>query len=208
MINGKLIKVCGMRVADNIAEVESLEVDLMGFIFYHKSPRYVFDMPAYLPTKAKRVGVFVNETKEMVRTIADRYGLDYIQLHGNESPAYCKSLQQCGMKVFKAFSVDKPKDLYGVEEYHGLCDYFVFDTKCEQYGGSGNQFDWSLLDEYKGSTPFLLSGGINLYSAKALKEFHHPQLAGYDLNSRFETAPGMKDIGRIQLFLKELQQQD
>jgi phosphoribosylanthranilate isomerase len=120
MINGKLIKVCGMRVADNIAEVESLEVDLMGFIFYHKSPRYVFDMPAYLPTKAKRVGVFVNETKEMVRTIADRYALDYIQLHGNESPAYCKSLQQCGMKVFKAFSVDKPKDLNGVEEYHGL----------------------------------------------------------------------------------------
>ena len=76
MINGKLIKVCGMRVADNIAEVESLEVDLMGFIFYHKSPRYVFDMPAYLPTKAKRVGVFVNETKEMVHTIADRYALD------------------------------------------------------------------------------------------------------------------------------------
>ena len=106
--------------------------------------------------------------------------------------------------VLKAFSVDRPKDLKKVYDYEKVCDLFLFDTKCEQYGGSGNQFDWSILHTYNGDVPFLLSGGINSYSANALKEFKHPRLAGYDLNSRFETKPGEKDPERIRTFLNEL----
>lgn len=205
MINGKIIKVCGMCEAENIREIESLEeVDMLGFIFYPKSPRYVYELPAYLPFQARRVGVFVNEDKQIVSMYADRFGLNYAQLHGSESPEYCRSLHAAGLKIIKTFSVTRPKDLIRVHEYEEVCDLFLFDTKCEQYGGSGNQFDWSILHTYNGDVPFLLSGGINSYSANALKEFKHPRLAGYDLNSRFELKPGKKDSERIRTFLNEL----
>lgn len=205
MINGKIIKVCGMRDAENIRDVESLEeVDMLGFIFYPKSPRYVYELPAYLPVHTRRVGVFVNEDKRVVSMFADRFELDYVQLHGNESPEYCRSLHSTGLRIIKAFSVARTKDLMNVNDYEKSCKLFLFDTKCEQYGGSGNQFEWSILHAYKGSIPFLLSGGINTYSTNALKEFKHPSLAGYDLNSRFELKPGEKDPERIRTFLNEL----
>lgn len=199
-----IIKVCGMTEADNIRNIEQLGVDMIGFIFYPKSPRCLCERPGYLPTYAKRVGVFVNESKENILMYADRFGLNYIQLHGNESPDYCRTLHSNGLRLIKAFSISLPKDLFDVSDYDGLCDYYLFDTKTSQFGGSGNQFDWNILHRYNGSTPFLLSGGINPYSAKAIKEFHHPRLAGIDLNSRFEIAPGLKDVERIEMFLKEL----
>lgn len=112
MINGKIIKVCGMREAENIQDVEAIEgIDMLGFIFYPKSPRCVYELPAYLPTHARRVGVFVNEDKQVVSMYADRFGLNDVQLHGNESPEYCRSLHSTGLKIIKAFSVDRPKDL-------------------------------------------------------------------------------------------------
>ena len=138
---------------------------------------------------------------------ADRFELDYVQLHGNESPEYCRSLHTAGLKIIKAFSIARPKDLTRVYEYEKECDLFLFDTKCEQYGGSGNQFDWSILHAYDGDVPFLLSGGISPHSVNALKEFKHPRLAGYDLNSRFELKPGKKDTERIRTFLNELKSQ-
>ena len=177
---------------------------MMGFIFYPKSPRYLYELPAYLPTHARRVGVFVNEDKKVITMYADRFGLEYIQLHGKESPEYCQSLRASGLKIIKAFSVARPKDLNHVSEYEKACNLFLFDTKCEQYGGSGNQFDWNILHTYNGQVPFLLSGGINCHSANALKEFNHPRLAGYDLNSRFERKAGEKDPERIRMFLNEL----
>ena len=155
MINGKIIKVCGMREAQNIRDVESLQkVDMIGFIFYPKSPRYIYELPAYLPVHARRVGVFVNEDKDVITMYADRFGLEYIQLHGKESPEYCQSLRTSGLKIIKAFSVARPKDLNRVSEYEKTCNLFLFDTKCEQYGGSGNQFDWNILHTYNGQVPF------------------------------------------------------
>lgn len=196
-----------MREAENIRNVESLEgVDMLGFIFYPKSPRFVYELPDYMPVHVRRVGVFVNEDKQTVMMYADRFGFDYIQLHGNESPEYCRSLHSAGLKIIKAFSIGRPKDLKDVYDYEKECDLFLFDTKCEQYGGSGNQFDWNILTGYNGRTPFLLSGGINAHSANALKEFKHPCLAGYDLNSRFELKPGEKDTERIRTFLHNLKQ--
>lgn len=199
-----LIKVCGMTEAENIRRVEQLGVDLMGFIFYPKSPRCLCRMPGYLPACARRVGVFVNESKENVLMYADRFSLDYLQLHGNESPEYCRSLRRAGIRLIKAFAVAQPRDLLAASAYNGLCDYYLFDTKTPQYGGSGNRFDWNLLHRYDGPTPFLLSGGIHPYSAEAIREFHHPRLAGIDLNSRFETAPGIKDTERIADFLNQI----
>lgn len=201
-----LIKVCGMTEAANIRAVEQLRIDLMGFIFYPKSPRCLCEIPEYLPTRARRVGVFVNESKENVRMYADRFDLEYLQLHGNESPDYCHSLRSQGMRLIKVFSIAQPKDLLGTKAYDGLCDYYLFDTKCPQHGGSGNQFDWFLLHRYQGLTPFLLSGGISPYSARAIREFHHPLLAGIDLNSRFEIRPGLKDVARLEQFLQQLSQ--
>ncbi|MEG0647781.1 MAG: phosphoribosylanthranilate isomerase [Bacteroides sp.] len=200
----KLIKVCGMREAENIRAVEALGIDMMGFIFYPKSPRFVDELPCYLPSQAHRVGVFVNEEKQTVQTYADRYDLNYIQLHGQESPEYCKSLKANGAKLIKVFSIARSKDLQGIEAYDGICDYVLFDTKCEQYGGSGEQFDWEVLKDYRGITPFLLSGGIHAFSAPALNVFQHPLLAGFDINSRFELRPGLKDVARIKAFLTDL----
>lgn len=203
-MNDKLIKVCGMSEAENIREIEQLNVDMIGFIFYPKSPRCLCELPAYMPIKAKRVGVFVNEDKKNIEMFADRFSLDYIQLHGNESPDYCHSLRATGLRLIKAFSIAQRKDFENVAAYEESCDFLLFDTKCEQHGGSGKQFDWNTLNFYRGKTPFLLSGGINVYSPTALKKLRHPQLAGFDLNSRFEIKPGLKDVDRVKLFLDEL----
>lgn len=124
-----MIKVCGMTDADNIRDVEVLGVDMIGFIFYPKSPRYLYQIPRYLPTLAKRVGVFVNETKENILMYVDRFGLNYVQLHGDESPEYCRTLHSYGIRIIKAFSIALPKDLLAVSDYEGFCDYFLFDTR-------------------------------------------------------------------------------
>ena len=205
MVANLLIKVCGMTDGENIRRVEQLGVDFIGFIFYPQSPRYLYELPSYLPERAKRVGVFVNEQKEHVAVMVDRFGLDYIQLHGHESPDYCRSLRMAGMRIIKAFAIANPKDLLNISAYEGLCDYYLFDTKTAQYGGSGHQFDWNLLNRYQGRTAFMLSGGINQYSTRAIRRFHHPMLAGLDLNSRFETEPGLKDVERISRFMVSLQ---
>ena len=197
-----MIKVCGMREPDNIRTVETLGIDLMGFIFWPKSSRYVSERPAYLPTHCKRVGVFVDEDLETVRRIADEYALDYIQLHGHESREYCAQLN--GLKLIKAISVSGHDDIATYKTYEGLVDYFLFDTKCPSVGGSGQQFDWSVLSAYDGSTPFLLSGGIGPDDAERVKAFHHSKCIGIDLNSRFELSPGLKDVTALRKFLNEI----
>ena len=197
-----MIKVCGMRDAENIREVEALGIDLMGFIFWPKSSRYVSERPAYLPTNCKRVGVFVDEDIETVRRIADDYALDYIQLHGHESRAYCAQLK--GLKLIKAISVSGEDDIATYKTYEGLVDYFLFDTKCPSVGGSGQQFDWTVLADYVCETPFLLSGGIGPDDVERVKASHHSKCIGIDLNSRFEIAPGVKDINKLKDFLNAL----
>ncbi|MFR9523380.1 MAG: phosphoribosylanthranilate isomerase [Rikenellaceae bacterium] len=204
MIGGKIIKVCGMRDGVNIAAVEALGVDMMGFIFYPKSPRYIAARPAYLPQNGARVGVFVNESLGAIESSKEEFALDYVQLHGAESVEECRRVAALGVKVIKAFSVDEDFDFDVVAPYAACCELFVFDTKCSGHGGSGEQFDWALLDNYCGSTPFLLSGGIGPQDGSSIKEFSHPRLAGYDLNSRFESAPAEKDVALLTNFLEQL----
>lgn len=199
-----------MRDAENIRRVETLDIDLMGFIFWPKSSRYVSERPAYLPMKCKRVGVFVDEEIETVKRIADEYALDYIQLHGHESPSYCAQLQ--GLHLIKAISVSGYDDISAYKRYEELVDYFLFDTRMPSRGagswfppgGTGQKFDWSVLSAYDGNTPFLLSGGIGPDDIERVKMFYHPQCVGVDLNSRFELAPGFKDINTLKKFLEQL----
>lgn len=193
-----------MSEAENIRQTEGLGVDMIGFIFYPHSSRYITAMPGYLPERAARVGVFVNGKAEEVEACAARFGLDYVQLHGDEPPEYCKALAGKGLRIIKAFSIAQVADLELTNLYKGLCKYFLFDTKCDNHGGSGRQFDWRVLQHYKGDTPFLLSGGIGPADAGALKCFAHPQYAGIDINSLFETSPGRKDTERINEFMKQL----
>ena len=206
-----MIKVCGMRDAENIREVEALGIDLMGFIFWTKSSRYVSERPAYLPTKCKRVGVFVDEDIETVKRIADEYALDYIQLHGHESPDYIRALRvvdgfPVDIHLIKAISVSGRDDIATYKSYEGLVDYFLFDTKCPSVGGSGQQFDWSLIQSYAGELPFLLSGGIGPADAPRICQFRHPLMAGVDVNSRFESAPGLKDPALLKTFIHQIRQ--
>lgn len=205
-----IVKVCGMREANNILAVEKLGIDYMGFIFWPKSSRYVSTPPAYLPTRCQRVGVFVNSDLNDVLLHCSDYRLDAIQLHGTESPAYIRELralladQGFTVKIIKAISVACRKDITTHNDYTGLVDYFLFDTKCPGVGGSGCQFDWSVLSDYNGKTPFLLSGGIGPNDAAHLRDFKHPMFIGIDLNSRFESAPALKKITELKTFLQAL----
>ncbi len=193
-----------MREESNILAVEALGVDLMGFIFYPKSPRYVEQLPQSMPSKCGRVGVFVNASIESIKSKIEEFELDYVQLHGAESVEFCHSVKSLGVKIIKAFSIDEGFDFGAIIGYSEHCEFFVFDTRCKGYGGSGEKFDWSLLGRYCDKTPFLLSGGIASEGIEELKRFNHPQLIGYDLNSRFETSPAVKSIERLDNFLEQL----
>ncbi len=204
-----IVKVCGMREAENIRAVEALGVDWMGFIFWEHSSRCVSQRPTYLPEKAKRVGVFVDESLDVVCQHVEAFGLDVVQLHGSESPTYLRDLRSsCDARllIVKAFSIATRDDLLQTSLYEGLADFFLFDTKAQLVGGNGRKFDWSVLAHYDGSTPFLLSGGIGPDDASRLSAFSHPRLAGIDLNSRFETAPALKNVEFLKQFLYDIQQ--
>lgn len=204
-----IVKVCGMREAENIRAVEALGVDWMGFIFWEHSSRNVCQRPAYLPTRAKRVGVFVDALLDVVCQHVEAFQLDVVQLHGSESPAYLqdlRSLCDARLLIVKAFSIATRDDLLQTSLYEGIADYFLFDTKAQLVGGNGRKFDWSVLAHYDGSTPFLLSGGIGPDDASRLSAFSHPRLAGIDLNSRFEAAPALKNVELLKQFLYDIQQ--
>ncbi len=191
-----------MREAENIREAEALGIDWMGFIFWPQSSRYVAERPSYLPTRCKRVGVFVDEQIEQVRQIAEDYALDIIQLHGNESPEYARTLD--GRTLIKAFNIATADDLAQTRPYEGIVDLFLFDTKGRTVGGNGEKFDWTVLESYQGATPFLLSGGIGPDDAERIRAFRHPRCIGIDLNSRFEVSPAFKDIDRLRGFVKQI----
>ena len=205
---GLLIKVCGMKFPENIAAVSALHPDFMGFIFYPKSPRYAepLDNAALnaLPESIKKIGVFVNENLENILTFVYKYKLDGVQLHGTELVQMCKELRKTGLMVIKAFPIAEAYNFKVTKPYEGVCDYFLFDTKTDAYGGSGLKFNWKMLDEYKGETSFLLSGGIAADDAEAILKIKHPKFAGIDLNSKFEVKPGLKDVALLRNFIDQL----
>lgn len=207
-----------MRDADNIRDISALGVDMIGLIFYPPSPRYVQQfssgagiIPDYAPDMGKtplRVGVFVDDMPQNIVTRVYNYKLDYIQLHGNEPRETLENLRATidpdikpKIKIIKAISVSSAEDIKKYKEYVGAADLFLFDTKCKTVGGSGEQFDWQVLQAYGGDVPFLLSGGIGPDDAERVKNFHHPKCIGIDLNSKFEIEPALKDVEKLKQFL-------
>ena len=205
------IKICGMREPDNIRQVTNLHPDYMGFIFWSGSPRNACQLdPAALatvPQTIRRVGVFVNETEEQVIRTAQRYRLDLVQLHGHESPEACRRINQI-VPVIKALSVATRADIEQTQRYQECCSILLLDTKTSTYGGSGQQFDWSLLEHYTGRLPFLLSGGIGPQDAERLLSLSHHALLGFYLNRRFESAPGHKEYDRLKPCIEQFKKQN
>lgn len=201
------LKVCGMKLAANIAAVAALRPDYLGFIFYDKSPRLISDVSAelikYIPAEIKTVGVFVDEELDVVKKKINLYQLKAVQLHGSESPGYCAALKSIfgEIEVIKAFGVDGDFDFNVLKEYMDAVDFFLFDTKTKVHGGSGKTFDWKMLDNYKLDKPYFLSGGIDLQHAAAIKQIEDSKLYALDINSRFEVEPGVKDVEKVKAFI-------
>jgi len=182
-----------------------LPIDMMGMVFYEKSPRCVDERDAdkinALSLTIPKVGVFVDATEGAVMNKVEKFQLQLVQLHGHESPEFCRELRKSCVKIIKAFQIKTIGDLKTCLPYEDYCDYFLFDTPTSKYGGSGNKFDWEILSAYSGTMSFILSGGISPEDSETVKQLNSPQLFAIDLNSRFETAPGIKDIVSIRQFL-------
>lgn len=189
-----LIKICGNTENDNLEQVEALQPNLVGLIFYPKSRRYVGEQLKDYTFNTIPVGVFVDEPIENILSVSADYGIRHLQLHGQEAPETCEALRKDGFTIYKAFGLESETDLTLTELYEGTCDYFLFDTKTSQHGGSGRSFDWQMLGYYLGDTPFILSGGIGLANIADALAINHPKLVGIDLNSQLELRPGIKDI--------------
>ncbi|MCG8327975.1 MAG: phosphoribosylanthranilate isomerase [Chitinophagales bacterium] len=213
------IKVCGMREPENIESLLKLPIDMIGFIFYEMSPRLVsaslgewISSNEEMFEEVKKVGVFVNASTDEILNAVHDFQLDYVQLHGDESPAYCRLLQDVWTvtsmrhaKIIKVFSIGEEKfDFAITNDFAAYSEYFLFDTKGKNYGGTGKKFSWQWLDDYQGDTPFLLSGGIGPEDVEAISELTHPKLVGIDVNSRFELTPANKDIDLLNRFITKL----
>ncbi|WP_298543694.1 phosphoribosylanthranilate isomerase [uncultured Aquimarina sp.] len=218
------LKVCGMKYEENIEAVAAMQPDYLGFIFYEKSPRnFDQDIPV-LPETIKKTGVFVDASIDFVLEKVKIHNFKAIQLHGNESVEYCKALSQklkevstpldqtaltvtsSEVEIFKVFSIKDQFDFEILEPYEGIVDYFLFDTKGKEKGGNGYTFDWSVLNNYNSSTPFILSGGIGLQEVDEIKAILKTDLPiyGIDVNSKFEIKPGLKNIQDLEKFKKLL----
>lgn len=196
------LKVCGMRDGQNIKDLLSLKPDFIGFIFYEKSPRFVgdeldADLLKVFPSEVKKVGVFVNAELNEVKSKVDEYALDYVQLHGDESVEYVADLFAVGIKVIKVFSVGEDFDFEKFKGFNPFVDFFLFDTKTEDRGGSGKKFNWELLKDYQSEVPYFLSGGIDVESVTDSEVLKRLGPYALDVNSKFELEPGLKSINQL-----------
>jgi len=198
-----------MKVSSNISMVAEANPDFFGFIFYKGSPRDVGEDPETglfraVPQGIKKTGVFINENNNRILDLSSMNGLEMIQLHGDETPESCRLLRSSGLIVIKAINVDIDFDFKSIVKYMPVCDFFLFDTKSIKHGGSGKKFNWGKLEEYSMDKPFFLSGGIGPEDADLIKNLQNKGLFAVDINSRFETSPGIKDAILVKKFIREI----
>ena len=194
-----IIKVCGLRDPANLLDIAALNIDMVGYNFYEPSPRYLnHSLPAISPG-IKKTGVFVNSSLSTIQEKVSAYQLDYAQLHGDESVAFAEKVHSL-LPVIKVFRIGPEfnEDELKASEF---CDFFLFDTDSKYYGGSGHKFDWSRIEALDIKVPFLLSGGIAPEDSIQILKINHPLFAGIDINSKFESSPGMKDVALIRKFI-------
>ena len=202
------VKVCGMRTWENIQMVAITSPDFMGFIHYADSPRDVSKLKMKfviqsLPEHIEPVAVFVDADVDFVRSKVEENGYTHVQLHGSESPEYCRNIMS-DVKIIKAFNITKDFDFAVLEEYEQVCDYYLFDTAGREPGGTGKKFNWDVLQDYVGEKPFFLSGGIGEADVAKIKSLVMPALFAIDVNSKFEIEPAVKDSGMLGLFINEI----
>lgn len=203
------IKVCGMKYAENIQAVADLHPDYLGFIFYKKSPRYAIQdlnsmQLSTISENIQKVGVFVNEEFQTMKQNCDYFQISTVQLHGDESSQLCEELKNSGFTVIKAFGVHENFNFKILNRYVNSCDFFLFDTKTKEHGGSGKKFKWDLLNHYHLEHPFFLSGGISMDDLDEIKNIKNENLYAIDVNSRFEIETGLKDVKMLNLFITQI----
>lgn len=201
------VKVCGMMNAANVAEIAALGVSRIGYIFYPASPRYVGKLPLipkWQSGSAKRIGVFVDSPLEGIVEVARQWSLDGVQLHGSESPPYCRALRELfGGEIIKAIGVRGDSIEDAAAPYHGSVDLLLFDTAGPTKGGTGRTFDWEMLRDYRADTPFVVAGGLDASAVLGLRPFLDiEEFVGIDLNSKVEDAIGRKNPARVREVLK------
>ncbi len=196
------IKVCGLNEQNNINEISAYDIDMIGLNFYEKSSRYVTLKSIEVPENIKKVGVFVNASFEEIFNKTQHFGLDYVQLHGDESAEFCRNIQEI-IPVIKVFRVQDNMDELPLQLFE-FCDKFLFDTYTKDYGGSGQKFDWSKLSEKAIIRPWLLSGGISSDDVEDILNIRSSSFLGVDINSHFEVSPGIKDVIKVRNFCNQL----
>lgn len=199
------LKICGMKYSENMMDVGALLPDYMGFIFWKPSTRYFDNAIPILPTSIQKVGVFVDASYEDIDLNVKKYNLDLVQLHGKETPEFCRNLRVLQTKIIKVFAVDETFDFNVLHPFESVCDFYLFDTKGKLPGGNGVAFNWDILQNYKSKKPIFLSGGIGLEDIKAIQKLQLP-IHAVDVNSKFEIEPGLKDIQKLQQFKNLLHQ--
>ncbi|MDO4230051.1 MAG: phosphoribosylanthranilate isomerase [Capnocytophaga sp.] len=203
-----LVKICGMKYAENIRQIADLQPDYLGFIFYSKSPRYFETEMPNISSDIKKVGIFVNENIDEIGLKIENYALKAIQLHADESPSFCKELKKKhkDVEIIKAFAVDETFDFSTLIPYENEVDYFLFDTKGKNHGGNGVAFDWKLLENYSFQKPFFLSGGIGINEIEQIKLMKNKGLPLFaiDVNSKFEIEAGLKNEKLLRSFLEQI----
>jgi phosphoribosylanthranilate isomerase len=205
------IKVCGITSKKQLQQLEGLNIAYAGFIFDEKSPRFAGEKMADedllgMDLDIKKVGVFVDAEYEDIMEMVEKFELDMVQLHGNESPELCEELSE-DTEVIKVFSIGKETGSIDqlIAPYDNVCDYYLFDTSVKgAKGGTGQKFDWKKLTNAKIEKPFFLSGGIGPEDAALVKKFKHPDFFGIDVNSKFEKEPGVKDMALVLGFVKDM----
>lgn len=201
------VKVCGMKYRENINQILSAKPDYIGFIFYPQSKRYAGEIEKSSIEDIKgavKVGVFVNESVENIKSICSKYQIDHVQLHGDESPEVCKELKVAGMTVIKVFSVGSNFDFDQTKPYEKVSDFFLFDTKSGSYGGTGKKFDWSIFKKYPNNKEIFLSGGIGVEDAEEIKNISGLKIHAVDINSCFEKEPAIKDPLLVKTFIQKI----
>lgn len=197
-----------MKYQQNINDVSCLPIDYMGFIFYKSSPRFVAELDKnlvqHIPQHIQTVAVFVNSSLEEICSIVSKYQFNLVQLHGNETVEDCKYLYEQNINVIKAFSIDSNTSFSTTKNYTPYCKYFLFDTATKLFGGSGMQFNWKLINDYAYSTPFFLSGGIGVENIEAALKINHPQLFGFDINSKIEDTAALKNMATAKQLIQKI----
>ena len=202
------LKICGMKL--NIAEVSQLQPDYLGFIFYEGSPRFFNNKIPPLSRTIQKVGVFVDTEIDGILAKIEPFDLKIIQLHGHESAEFCADLRKRAspknVEIWKVFSIKNQFDFSVLKKYEDQVDKFLFDTKGKEKGGNGYTFDWSVLKDYPSKKPFILSGGIGMEEIEKIKEMQKTALPLYavDVNSKFETQPGFKNVETLKEFKEKL----